>query len=242
MTVQGATLTLLVFGAGNFMGMILAGAVGRFLYRKDVRYPTVFAGIMAMLGCIPLWLMINYIDLNPSKGISAWSWLWIFFVSFLAGVCSGVTGPIVKAILQNVTLPDARGQAFAMLNTTDDFGRGLGPYFVSKLIQSLGGRQRAFNIGTLGWVLCGLFILCMYFTVRQDEERVQSILLDDFSIVSFSMEGSTSVAVGNGHEESSFLLVDANEVESISSSTNNRVDPVSSSSPLEPDMAIKLSS
>ena len=52
------------------------------------------------------------------------SWWWIGVVATSSGLLAGVTGPIVKASLQNVTLPETRGQAFALFNTFDDFGRG----------------------------------------------------------------------------------------------------------------------
>ena len=56
--------------------------------------------------------------------------------AIFAGIGSGVTGPIVKATLTNVTIPTSRGTAFALLNTFADFGRGLGPLFVAILFQS----------------------------------------------------------------------------------------------------------
>lgn len=76
--------------------------------------------------------------------------------------------------MQNVTLPNARGQAFALQNTFDDFGRGLGPVFVAMLISNLGGRTIAFNISVIGWILCGIFNWLLYFTVEKDEADVQS--------------------------------------------------------------------
>ena len=64
-------------------------------------------------------------------------------------------------------------QAFALLNTFDDFGRGLGPAFVAWLIEKLGGRRKAFNVGISGWVMCGLLNGCLFFTVEADEEKVR---------------------------------------------------------------------
>lgn len=172
MTVEGATLTVLLFGLGNFLGLLIGGGCGRSLYRRSPRYPPLFAGSMAMFGCLPFWILLNYINANSG-------FVRIGVVSVLAGAGSGATGPIVKATLQNITLPKARGQAFALFNTFDDFGRGLGPLFVSLLIVDLGGRTPAFNIGVLGWVLCGFFNLCIYFFVENDELRIQAMLATD---------------------------------------------------------------
>ena len=62
-----------------------------------------------------MWALIN---LEPDGGTV----IILGFLSCVAGVCSGITGPIVKSTLQNVTQPQMRGMAFALLNTFDDFG------------------------------------------------------------------------------------------------------------------------
>ena len=159
----------MIFGLGNFFGLIVGGTGGTYLYRIDMRYPPLLSGSMAILGCFPFWILLNHIDDSSS-------FLTIGVVSILAGFATGVTGPIVKATLQNVTLPQSRGQAFALFNTFDDFGRGLGPVFVAHLISTMGGRTPAFNVGVLGWILCGCFNLCMFLTVKRDEDSVQSII------------------------------------------------------------------
>jgi hypothetical protein len=124
---------------------------------------------MAILGCVPFWVLLNGVDSNtPAIPIAT--------IAILAGTASGITGPIIKATLQNVTLPHMRGQAFALFNTFDDFGRGLGPVFVAKMITVIGSRTPAFNIGTLGWVLCGIFNLAIFFTCNRDEKKTQATI------------------------------------------------------------------
>eukprot|EP00549_Striatella_unipunctata_P026009 CAMPEP_0118673436 /NCGR_PEP_ID=MMETSP0800-20121206/317_1 /TAXON_ID=210618 ORGANISM="Striatella unipunctata, Strain CCMP2910" /NCGR_SAMPLE_ID=MMETSP0800 /ASSEMBLY_ACC=CAM_ASM_000638 /LENGTH=475 /DNA_ID=CAMNT_0006568491 /DNA_START=427 /DNA_END=1851 /DNA_ORIENTATION=- len=144
MTVEGATTTVLMFGVGVSAGLVVGGAGGNYLYKINPRYPSLLAGCMAIFGCIPLWILINAIDSESNIVLMT-------VVSFVSGLGSGVTGPIVKATLQNITLPTSRGLAFALLNTFDDFGRGLGPVFVAMLIVQIGGRRQAFNVGVLGW-------------------------------------------------------------------------------------------
>jgi hypothetical protein len=107
----------LVFGVGNFFGLLLGGSGGTYLYRRDERYPALLAGGMAIASCVPFWFLLNKVHAETPP-------LVIGLVALTTGVLSGGTGPIVKATLQNVTLPQARGQAFALFNTFDDFGRG----------------------------------------------------------------------------------------------------------------------
>ena len=126
-----------------------------------------------MLGCIPFWMLLNKVDAATSSVRQ------IIAIAWLAGFGSGPTGAIIKAILTNVTLPQTRGQAFALFNLFDDFGKGLGPFFVALLIDRLGGRLPAFNIGVLGWVICGAANMATFFTVVKDETRIQTILSRD---------------------------------------------------------------
>ena len=117
-----------------------------------------------------MWALVNS---NPG----ATSATLLGLIAFTAGAFSAITGPIVKSTLQNVTEPQMRGMAFALLNTFDDFGRGLGPAFVAWMIGKLDGRTKAFNIGILGWVFCGILNGMLYFTVEQDEAKVRVNIL-----------------------------------------------------------------
>ena len=184
MSVQTATATILVFGVGNFLGILVGGIGGDYLHKRDVRYPALLSGIMAILGCVPLWVLINTTSVDEGRGMTIWAIVRTGITSLLAGFGSGVTGPIVKATLQNVTLPNARGQAFALLNTFDDFGRGLGPVFVASLIVALGGRRIAFNVGVGGWILCGLLNSCIFFTIREDVFRSRKSFMDQYTNLS----------------------------------------------------------
>jgi sugar phosphate permease len=162
--------------------MLLGGFGGSYLYRLDCRYPAILAGLAAVGSCFPFWVLLNLVNASTSV-------LWTATIGFASGILSGITGPVIKATLQNVTLPQARGQAFALFNTFDDFGRGLGPVFVAGLVAGLGGRTAAFNVGVLGWAICGIFNLLIFCTVQRDEMTVQSTLL-----AQFSLQSSTSLS------------------------------------------------
>ena len=59
---QDATIVLMTFGAGNAIGVILAGFLGHFAYKYDVRGPPILMGVSLLLGCIPFYFLINTID------------------------------------------------------------------------------------------------------------------------------------------------------------------------------------
>lgn len=161
-------------GVGTFFGMILGGMGGQYLYRVDKRYPALLAGSAAIFACVPFWVLLNDVDNNTS-------FVFIAATTFVGGLSSGVTGPIIKATVQNVTLPTMRGTAFALFNTFDDFGRGLGPVFLALMITNMGGRTAAFNTGTLGWMACGVLNLLVFFTAEGDEQRGQATIAASLS-------------------------------------------------------------
>jgi hypothetical protein len=78
----------------------------------------ILSGGAAIVACFPMWTLVNF----NSHGSSSMT---LGFTSLVAGACSAITGPIVKSTLQNVTQPQMRGMAFALLNTFDDFGQCL---------------------------------------------------------------------------------------------------------------------
>jgi len=171
-----ATTTNLVFGAGVFLGMFVSGLLGNYLYAKSPRYPSLLAGSSAILGCIPFYVLLNYVTFQTSLSL-------VLFISITAGVGTGVAGPIVKATLLNVMTPNQRSQGFAIFNTFNDLGVGLGPFFTALLIEAFhGNRAKAFNLGVSQWVFCGIFNLCVFWTVAEDEEMVQQLIVDEFRI------------------------------------------------------------
>lgn len=65
---------------------------------------------------------------------------WYLFFALLSGLCITQTGSNVRALVQNCTLPRARGVAFSVFNLSDDVGKGLGPAAVAALITAQGDR------------------------------------------------------------------------------------------------------
>jgi len=63
----------------------------------------------------------------------------------------------------------------SLFNLTGDLGKGFGPVIISLLIVGF-GRQLAFNIANLFWLLCGVFLLAMIITFPKDEARLNALL------------------------------------------------------------------
>lgn len=172
MTKEAATGVLVTFGAGNAVGVIIGGFLGR-SYKKDVRLPPLFMGTSLILGCIPFYFLVNYVDENVSTGVSA-------AVTAISGALVVIPVPLERAILTNVCLPRSRGRANAIVSIVDDLGKGLGPALVSLLITTF-DRQTAFNISLIGWIIGGVLSLFIILFVAADEEKIQQELRDQMS-------------------------------------------------------------
>jgi len=170
MTVQEATLTVMSLGVGSFFGLILGGYLGQRLYNLSPRLLPLLMGTATITSCLPLFYLFNSVDVNTSTFTR-------ISVSVTAGLLAAIPSPNVKALLQNVTLPETRGRAFAFQVIFDDLGRGIGPLFVAQLIKRLGRRQEAFNYGLLGFIFCGLLQIGVFFTVKEDETYINDQLV-----------------------------------------------------------------
>ena len=114
---------------------------------------------------------------------------------------------------RNVTLPETRGTAFAFhtlfdgefqgrhsfqhnvinFSKTADIGKGLGPLWVSLLIQASGSRVAGFNAALCGWLVCAFIMFLMCFTVIGDVRRLEAATL---AAIQRKTSRNPNVAVG----------------------------------------------
>eukprot|EP00904_Undaria_pinnatifida_P005243 jgi/Undpi1/1849/HiC_scaffold_12.g05236.m1 len=162
MTVERATVVAVVFGVGTTVGQLGGAKVGQSLYNRRAALQPLFMGVTTIAGTIPSVMLIRY-----TGGVFAAYMMY----AFAGGVLAAVTGPNIKAVLMNTTLPSTRGTAFGVFNLFDDLGKGLGPALVS-LIVVRRGRENAFTLAFLAWFVCGTILLAMTCWVARDESKV----------------------------------------------------------------------
>ena len=163
-TVEQSTLPFLCFGVGSGLGIVFGGIWADKLWKKDVRYVPIMMSSSTLIGSLPIFALINI----PPQPLFLYA-----LICLPCGFLATLTGPAVKAVLLNVTLPETRGTAFALTTFFDDLGRGLGPFWISLLIINLGGRVAAFNYGLIGWVVCSFILFLMVFTIKGDLKKLE---------------------------------------------------------------------
>lgn len=133
MSVQGATAALTTFGLGGLVGQIFGGWFGQRLYNRYPPYQCIFMGLSTILAILPALYVLN------AKTVGD---LGFFFMTALFGFMINMNGPNVRAVLQNVCMPEIRGTAFSVFTLTDDIGKGLGPALVVLMIEDFHGNRR----------------------------------------------------------------------------------------------------
>lgn len=165
LTVQAATAALTCFGVGGLVGQVFGGWLGQRLYNKNPQWQAMLMGFSTLLAVFPALYILNTEQVGD---------LGFYFMSILFGMIVNINGPNVRAVLQNVCMPEIRGTAFSFFTLTDDIGKGLGPALVVLLIADFNGdRQSAFNTVVLMWIFCGMMLLALSLTMRRDERAMQ---------------------------------------------------------------------
>jgi predicted MFS family arabinose efflux permease len=115
------------------VGQIFGGWFGQKLYNRYPPYQCIFMGLSTILAILPAVYVLN------TKTVGD---LGFFFMIALFGIIINMNGPNVRAVLQNVCMPEIRGTAFSVFTLTDDIGKGLGPALVVLMIEDFHGNRR----------------------------------------------------------------------------------------------------
>mmetsp|Transcript_16214 Transcript_16214/g.29646 ORF Transcript_16214/g.29646 Transcript_16214/m.29646 type:complete len:606 (+) Transcript_16214:278-2095(+) len=187
---------LLLFGAGNGLGAVLAGFMVDWMFKLHKRYIPLIVGAFTAAGAIP---MSVYVILPPS------SMLVTAAFAIPSGFLLGFAGGTIKVMLVNVTSPETRGAAFALHTLFDDLGKGLGVFFLARLFtlftptEEVTARAQGIRFGFLfGWPTCGILIGLSYFFIDRDYERAQKAVREE-------VEHDNEELLGHGKDSESAL-------------------------------------
>ena len=140
-SVQQSTAVLLTYGVGAAVAVVVGGFAFDALWARRPLYTVVFWAAAQLVAPLPLYAIIN----APAQRFYVYALL-----GFPVGFLSGLTSVPTKPLLLNVTHPHTRGAAFGLNSLSDDLGRGLGPFWVSLLVQQTHSRVLGFNIALSG--------------------------------------------------------------------------------------------
>jgi predicted MFS family arabinose efflux permease len=108
LTKPAATAVVMTFGAGGAAGSLIAGIAGRRLYLWRKGSLPVATGVTVWLGAPALFVLVN------SAAVQRWPLPPLLAFMFAAGTMASVAGVIIRPLVMNVNVPEARGVALAL--------------------------------------------------------------------------------------------------------------------------------
>lgn len=171
LSMRKATTLIGLFGAGSAFGGLFGGFIGAKLYVSNRMFLPLFMGVSMGVSAL-LMKELLLLDLSDSINIQ-----FAIPVLILSGSFAAVNGANIRVIVLNMTSPEARGAAIAVLNFVNCIGRGIGPsladYYMSSHFVS---RREAVSFFLNFWLFSGSVLLLACWTVAKDEDKLRTDL------------------------------------------------------------------
>lgn len=167
LSVEQATLIVMMIGAGGILGNILSAPIVHLLLQRAPSKLPIFCAV-STLALVPVAELLLLCPIPPNS---------IPIGLLLCAVLTGVFLTLNSAnpMLLNVNPPARRGAVSSLANLCGDLGRGLGAGVVGTLAMSL-GRTSAFHLAFLLWIPAALLSLTLTKAFPREQEQVQEEL------------------------------------------------------------------
>jgi MFS family permease len=151
---------ILALAAGYFIG----GSLGDFFFRRTPRgrVLTSMGGVLA--GCVFLALTLSV----PAANMT----LFLTLLPF-AGITMSMASPNVLATVHDVTEPEVRGTAQAMLNFAENIGSALAPWLAGVIAVRYSLQVAILGISVTTWLACALLFGATALFIPQDINRLR---------------------------------------------------------------------
>jgi predicted MFS family arabinose efflux permease len=166
-TPDEAMLSMMVAIVTLSAGYFLGGSVGDFFFRRTPRGRVLTAMIGVLAGALFLVLALSVPA--ASQGL---------FLALLAltGLTMSVAAPNVVATVQDVTEPEVRGTAQAIMSFAENIGSALAPLLAGLIAVSYSLHVAILVICTVTWILCAILFGVTAILVPRDVERLREIM------------------------------------------------------------------
>jgi MFS family permease len=168
---EEAMVVITILAGSGFLGIVIGGFIGQYVYRKGSQYLPLFCATMTIVRVIPCFFIFGWpIFFGEGDAVNRGSFLTVLI---LAGICATMPVPGLGAMLLNVNLPETRGTMCALYSVLEDLSKGVGSYFVAMFVPIVGGRPIAYQIMLLLWVLPGVALFQAVKSFGADEESLR---------------------------------------------------------------------
>jgi MFS family permease len=156
-------VAIVTLSAGYFLG----GSVGDFFFRRTPRGRVLTAMVGVLAGALFLVLALSVPAANQG--------LFLVFLA-LTGLTMSVASPNVIATVQDVTEPEVRGTAQAIMSFADNIGSAVAPWLAGLIAVSYSLHVAILVICTSTWILCAILFGATAILVPRDVERLRQTM------------------------------------------------------------------
>ena len=166
-TPDEAMLSMMVAIVTLSAGYFLGGSVGDFFFRRTPRgrVLTAMMGVLAGALFLVLALSVPTASRGPFLVLLA-----------LTGLTMSVAAPNVVATVQDVTEPEVRGTAQAIMSFAENIGSALAPLLAGLIAVSYSLHVAILVICTIAWILCAILFGVTAILVPRDIERLRETM------------------------------------------------------------------
>jgi MFS family permease len=152
---------IVTLAAGYFLG----GTLGDFFFRRTPRGRVLTSLVGVLAGCVFLGLTLSV----PTGNLT----LFLMLLPF-AGITMSMASPNVLATVHDVTEPEVRGTAQAMLNFSENIGSALAPLLAGMIAVRSSLHVAILGISISTWLACALLFGATALFIPQDIERLRA--------------------------------------------------------------------
>jgi MFS family permease len=155
--------------ATMIVGIVAAGIIGDFLFKKDRKGRVILSAVSVFLGALLFYLLFTR-PMEDTWGFLFWSVPTAFVIP--------MAGPNVVATVFDITEPEARSTGLSIVRWFENVGSAFAPLIVGVLWYRVFGvlGTASLVVGVSAWAVCGTILTAMIFRIDGDIERIRKLL------------------------------------------------------------------
>jgi len=150
-------------------GIIVAGMLGDFLFKKTRKGRVLLSAVAVYLGALLIYITFTW-PIEDVEGFLLWSVVAAFVIP--------MASPNVVATVFDITEPEARSTGLSILRWFENVGSAFAPMIVGvlayRVFGTLGTASWVVCVST--WVVCGTLFTILIFRIDNDIERIRKLL------------------------------------------------------------------
>jgi MFS family permease len=159
-----AMLAMMVGIVALASGYFVGGSLGDMFFRRTPRGRVLTSMVGVLAGCVFLALTLSV----PAENLT----LFLVLLPF-AGMTMSMASPNVLATVHDVTEPEVRGTAQAMLNFAENIGSALAPWLGGVIAVHYSLEVAILGISVTTWLACALLFGATAIFIPQDIKRLR---------------------------------------------------------------------